>query len=572
MSARLRLENILAHRSLELEIAAGTPFLVTGKNETGKSSLAAALVALTAHDANPLGRDPAGMRTYITDGEQEGAASLNVAGEIVRWRPPAKNVEAAGGLAPFSQPGAVGMVDFIAGQSARGKKRLGLWETLFLPPDPRSILEPVWPQDDGSQLEAVLKTILRDGWDKAVIIYEEQRKEAKRRWHKITGQAWGSSKGNTWVPDGWRPQYEGRSKADFEADVTDARDRLQSLTNEVAVSAAEIANAQEARAKVPGVESQLKEKIAAYEAKGDVLREVNAEIEGLKPKRTDHQQKLNRCREIVHEKPPHVCPACGHALRIESEAVKLWNSSSPDEKKEAQIALGQHEAALQELDREEARLSARAKTLRDELRAMHEEGTQLRTELNTLNAQAVNADASPSTSAAARNISQAENDVEEAVNALTAWERWHNAKREHEAAVRLDTTVNLLGPTGARQKLIEKGLLSLNQMYSAMAGAAGWNSLDVTETGLIESNNRPVALTSESAKLKVQWISQFAWALLTKSRFVLLDRADALRDESWDGLVEMVSRLTAKYPHLYVVVCATSVAVPDDWDCIRLGE
>ena len=200
---KFKIENIYGFEDIEFEINEGAT-LITGENSAGKTSIAKIIAALVSRDGNPSHLSGASRKEYIRDGAVEGIATFN---DTVSWRPkqgisaPPKTDREAG-------PHSVGLVSFLVGRGQGDRAKI--WEGLLLPSDPRTLLEPHWTLPK-AQLNTILDTIEKSGWEDAAKLYDGQRKECKRRWVQITGAgAYGANKAAEWRPQGWTVNLEGR--------------------------------------------------------------------------------------------------------------------------------------------------------------------------------------------------------------------------------------------------------------------------------------------------------------------------------------------------------------------------
>ena len=137
----LHIENLFCHEALDVELNPGVN-LVTGKNTTGKTSLAMIIAALAAHYDNPASVSATSKKAYIRDGNLEGVAMM----DGIKWTPQASGIGAPVGIKPTAVQQAVGLTNFLEGGKGQ-KDRARLWESMFLPEHPREILAPVWPSN-----------------------------------------------------------------------------------------------------------------------------------------------------------------------------------------------------------------------------------------------------------------------------------------------------------------------------------------------------------------------------------------------------------------------------------------
>jgi len=56
-----------------------------------------------------------------------------------------------------------------------------------------------------------------------------------------------------------------------------------------------------------------------------------------------------------------------------------------------------------------------------------------------------------------------------------------------------------------------------------------------------------------------------------KCDMLVIDAADLLRGESWDGLVKVINQLHSKRQNKHFIVCATDTETPEGWNTIELS-
>ena len=134
MTTELSISNLFCYAEATIDFEPG-PTLITGKNSSGKTSLAYIIGALVSHSQNPAGLSAASAKAYVRDGSIEGSALL----DGVEWAPPG-GLTIPIGAKPSAPPHAVGLVDFFKGRTKNDRAKV--WEGMFLPEDPESILRP----------------------------------------------------------------------------------------------------------------------------------------------------------------------------------------------------------------------------------------------------------------------------------------------------------------------------------------------------------------------------------------------------------------------------------------------
>lgn len=573
--AEISVSNLLCFNSLVLRIDPGVTF-IRGPNSAGKSSAAAIIAALAAHNSNPLGLSAAAGKAYVRDGAHAGTASLD---EEVRWEPPA-GISAPTGAVPEAVAQAVGLIDFISAKRGAAE-RAKLWEGLFLPKDAARVLGPLWTRPP-EQLQSVLDRIETEGWESAAKIYEGQRREAKRRWQQITGEQYGSGKAAKWLPDGWTSEIEGQSQENLSAAVTDANDHLRSLDTQRGATQADMARADDMESRLKEIEVQCKKDAGSLMAIDKKIKDQTKKLDAALSVREKAESATDgiAADAAAHaEKDPRgdsghlTCPKCKAALRLEEAGlvtVKVptaaqkaaWVKKQKALMKKFEAAKHDYEDAVKAFEQEKIE----ARNLENRHAECTAELSKGEAGINTLKAEIEKIrgmSEDPGTTEAER--AQATERVREAERNLDAFMRLRGAQTEHENIVELDHIVSLLGPGGARASLMKKKIESINKILAGIHRVTEWLPIELSSDYSVLSNGRPVQLCAHNEKLKAQWAMQIACAMLTGSTWCVLDEADALDDESFTGLKALTDRLAAheKLTDLKVVVCGTDLEVEE---------
>ena len=560
--SRLTVNSVLCHAQFSHEFSPGIT-LVTGKNTSGKTSVARIMAALTAHDSNPAHVSATQGKLYVQDGALEGEARL----DDVVWRPPS-GISTPPGMAPPASPHAVGLVDFVRGNRSP-KERAKLWEGLFLPDDPMAILKDRWPLPE-SQLAVVVNLIQEQGWEAASTIYDDRRKDAKRRWSAITGQQYGPKKAVEWVPPNWRTELEGASEKDLEAANVDLRDRIQQLGVQQTVEQSKIDEAREIVAtEIPRAEHDLQEvkkQVAVLEEQFGAARK---RLEEARDQKVGTTNEIRRLTQVLEARAPHQCPHCQGGLTMEGGTVKAWEKPSPKFLDEAQEARETLRQGVERLDRELPILNSNHDELSTTLLRASSQASQYEGRLQELQRRSVLATAEPSQSNDAERA-RLELALEEAQKNLIAYQSFYKAKREHDNIVELDAVCSLLGPTGARAQHMRSRMDNVRLVLKNAHAVTEWEEITILDDYSISSNGRPITLCAQNEQLKAQYLCQIAACMLGGSEWLVLDQADLLKDESGAGLITLLNRLATRRPNLHAVVCATSTPCPDGWDHVRL--
>ena len=573
----LTISNVLYHEDLEIEISPGAT-LITGENSAGKSSVARVLSSLTTHNTNPRKLSAALSKMYLRKGAVEGYASLS---DGPTWIVPNK-MEIPDGLEPETGEHMVGIVDFIRSPGSSAADRAAIYEQLFLPDNAEELLRPVWNVSE-QQLATVVNIIeKKGGWKAAFKVYDEQKKEAGRKWQGATGVQYTKKRGAEWKPDEWETDLEGLSEDDVLSAVAEAQDALRAAGVRQAIDQDRVDRGIEARdQKVPaqkevvdGLKAEAEEAQAEMKAFGDQGKNQRTLVEDAKKALTYVEQRIEKAKrpppgEDASRKPYAHCPWCEQPL---DRHFEKWMRKEPVEEAPSDTLIAELEAERVEYDQKLVTETEVLKGISEQYgqkRAGAEEKTaeynQALGLLREYQNQAKDAELEVSESNEAQR-SQLENERDRATARRKAWETNRDAQRHHENYVEYEEIAKLLGPTGARAKHMKQNMEKVRAALKSISAKTGWNEITITDTYEVMTGGFPAALTSENENKKCQWALQAALTMLDKNaHWLILDAADSLFNKSWDGLVGLCDALVAKRPDLYLVVCATATTAPEGW-------
>ena len=556
---KLSISNILLHEHLEIDLHPGVN-IVTGQNSAGKSSVAVALAALAAQEANPMHLPATDRKLYLRDGSHDGQASLTVTSQNygLCWSPVHLSVTSTLTKDPkaLSAPHAVGLSDFVVKRTE--PERAKLWEDLFLPANPKHILQGYIPE---AHLDSMMKEIERNGWKSAMAVYEEKRKAAKARWQTVTqGGRYSDEKAAHWVPKTWREDLEGESLESLQAKLQDRVDVVSQLISCQAVSQAEIDRARGIRDHdIP----EANKNIAALRTRAEELQkehgQKSADIKATKSVIEMCQTEITNAETIVNAKPQFECPVCHSGLSHANGTLHVWECASEEHMTMAHEKIGQQKGESVKMQTLLHQQNTEFKVMVDTFSKIRAEIYGYEGQVTQLESQSVMADSKAVTGASDHDMMKAQTAREEARQDVEAKEAMIEAKRAFDNVIELDVMVKALSPTGARYTEMQKSLTLAQKGLDRIAALSGWGLVVVSPNYSIKYNGRPVQLCAVNEQLKTQISLQVAFALICKSTMIVLDAVDLLQDDSWTGLESLMRRLCEKNPHMVVVLCGTNL-------------
>ena len=558
-------ENILKYQELSVDFGDGIT-LVVGPNEAGKSCLAAILGAVTAHEPNPLHYAGAARTLYVRDGAAEGMAEM----DGVQWRP-GSGISAPTGQEPTASIESAGLVDFVV-KAQRPASRAEVWKDLFDSASPRQLLAPVWTLGE-RQLEKTLEIIENRGWKNAEKIYVDQRRAAKQKWKSITGEDFGAKKAAAWKPEGWQPELEGASEADLIHALSEARGTREAATVSSAISEAEIEAARKVRdSEIPELEGR-RAKVEEQRAEASSLvHQAEAERSAVNEKLTEAKSRLERARKALDAEPPLECPTCQEGLFMQrGVGLQKWRALTKEERQQAKQVIEEQTAAIKSWN-------AKSQTAEDDyvsaqkaLTVIQRERSAIDGELKSARQRSALADRDPQDETNQGVLAALERQVETARRNLEAWRANRDAQEQVESVTQLEAVIALLGPNGPRAEGIRQGIANINAVLKRVEAISGWKPLTLSKDYQLFSGGRPIQAVAKSERIRAQWSLQIACAILKRNTWVILDEADILREETWNGLVKVIDAISKGMPALRFVICATrGVEHPIGWQVIEL--
>lgn len=565
---KLKIQKLMGLEDFECDFVAGVPNYVFGGNSAGKTSLATALGALLSQTANPFHLPSGEHDWYVTKGANEGVGSLD--GDRVLWADGA--ISAPGDAPPDASAHAVGVVDFT--EFKRGTAaRAAVWEEIFLPSEVRALVEPALAGYNATEIEQVVKVIEEEGWVKAQSIYEGHRRAAKSKWGQITNERWGDKKAAEWRPSSWRETLATTSEETLQAALADAQEARNQLMRAEAVSQSEINQARKVRDQdLPVAQERLEKANADLERMRDRRTEAKRSEAEAKAEKDRLLAEWEDIKAVRHAAPPHKCPHCEAGLKVVKGAIEAWQPPAPDE---VQKAIDDTEPT-REAGREAAKALNAAQANADAVSGTYDkalaEMNQAKAQVELLTKQSAMAGMTSSAGPSQDEVDHAQNRINAANNDILAFRQHNEAQREVGNVRHFDDICKMLGPTGARATIMTKAMNAIRETIKKLGEVADWLPVEILRDYTLVSDGIIMRMAAENEKIKSQWLCQLAAAIVRKSKWVVLDQADRLKFEEWEGLIRMLAHVSSKIPDLRIVVCATDdgTLMPEGWNPIDL--
>ena len=560
MGIQLEIKDTLGITSANVEIPDSGVIEVVGPNASGKTSLAVAAQAVLAVEANPLGLPaPQARKAYPHDEAGDKTARVNLAdgaNEVV-WYPHSNTLstQMVGGVERFSDPAAVGLVDFTVRRSAR--EIAAIFQEALLPA-PEVVIERVtkhlaqfMPAKD---LTGVIKVLKERDWPAAQAVYAERGRDAKRQWTAITGSNYGVKVAADWRPDDWRADYDALTIGEAEAELVVARDELGTLHRVQAISEVEAAQAEKAKAAIPKLEAAISD----LDARIDAQRTKHHDLQGRALRAEAHEidRRIAVARRDLVE--PQTCPSCKAALVIQHGKLVHFDTELQDEIRNVTIPALDDQAL--KLAERVAEVTSKENAIALVVSNLQHNRRNRDSELYGLTRQAEKAGGELDTPERREALATAEQSVKDCEAAQLMVKHEKRARELSETIVRYTEIARALGPDGVRSKLLTDGMARLNAGLETLAGVADWPQAVCALNGAITIDDRAAPLCSESERWRAQASIQMTLAALTQSQVVVLDRADLLDGDGRVGLAKALGRVIGK-TGMSVLLCSTGQVI-----------
>jgi len=520
------------------DIALAKIALVAGPNEAGKTSIAQALQALLTGETVPvkdLRKQDAAM--LIHSGTGNGAISLETEKGSARIEYPRAKKETEG-EPPSASAFAVGMASLL--DLERKEFASALIEYLKATPTRTDFEKATGDLLDAGGMEKLWASIEGRGWDAAHLHAKDKGIEMKGAWREVTGENYGSSKAETWMPAEWESDLDGASEESLSAQVVQQEEIRDASIAHTAVSEDRIAQLREKAGKIQEHTDEVKKWSEAAEAAGDKVRE-SAGLLKILPSPEDDQVTVS-------------CPHCGEPCCIlTGKLIK------------PPIALASEENASRRAAREKAvqgQLMA-SEALQSATRRLHEQQALLGEAMasaGTLKATEAEPGGQGNDEAA---LERARRDLQLAENRIRAWRAKTRADRLHASILLNQALVAILAADGLRAAKLKDAIQEFNRNLEALAEVAGWPAVEITNGLTVLYRGTAWSLCSESGKFRSRVMIQIALADLDFSDAVVIDGADILDKQGRNGLMRLL--LAAGRPSL---VCMT-ITNPEDMPDLR---
>lgn len=514
---KVSITNFRGITAAELIVEVGRPVLITGPNGSGKSSCAQALQAVLSGEPIPLSglrKSDAGMLVHAGAGKALVEAEAADGSWRTSVRYPSARVESTGRPVPSSVY-ALGLVDLTTLEPR--KQAVVLLDYLKALPDANDLAHALsYAKMTAEQLAKLWESITTNGWDVALRLATEKGQRAKGQWEAITGERYGSQKGEGWTPDGWESGLELASEESLTASLTQSREFLEAAIAVSAVSdekRAELERLAETVDQCAVLAEEATKHAATLEREAKSLRDA---FHALPEESKDEQTKP--------------CPHCSGAVVVRGGTLAKPSPRDPAE--DARRAKARHDARV-ELDKAHAQRND-AYSAQHKAQAALSAARTAKAELKDL--------PPPGAATSDEQLEAAREGVRRDETRLAAFKRQREAAKIHDGLRINGAVIEQLKPEGLRLLKLREALRAFNERLSAICARAEWPRVDLDESLTVSFGGRPLVLLSASERFRASVTVQLALAEIDQSPVVVIDAADILDSTGRNALMRLLRR------------------------------
>ena len=407
--------------------------------------------------------------------------------------------------------------------------------------------------------------LLKAGFAAAEKSARERATEAKGAWRAITGETWGSNKGDIWEPTVAEQPVDETLIAECAAKVQANNTALNQLNQERGTLAAQLNSA------------------AAQAQQKAGLQETAGKLDRLKQKNTVDQKSLESVQaqieqaELAASIPETMkCPCCEAALFLTAEGVLAdashFDMSPPDVDVSKLEQFRNSEAMLQRTITNNQRDIVLAESAAAQLANF----TELNTALIQQDLASIDADLAQ--------LNEVRQQLQTELNNLhTAKQAYVNsmaakpkADGHHADITSWLVIAEALSPSGIPANILAQAMGPFNVLLQNINSLVPeWRPVQLTEDMEILAATRPFGLLSESEQWRVQTMLTLALAQLSGINLVVLDRVDVLEPVARIELVNLLCDLTEQNLNLQIIMLGTLAkapsGMPETVQCIWLA-
>jgi hypothetical protein len=517
-----RIENFRGIRRGDFQIKGLT--LIGADNYAGKSSLAQAVGAALTGRPLPLKgmtKAMAGLlvRSGATKAFVEVATDDNESMVRINW--PKAEVSTEGPRPPTATEWATGLIS-LANMDPT-ERSIALTDFLQAVPSKADLAAELKKAEISEKATEQLWAMITEfGWEESERKARDKGKDYKFQWKNITGENWGSKKGESYVPADWDYELDkdGTSLEQLQIDVDNYKAELESAIAASAVDFAEY--------------SRLQELADAETVLHDALDEIASRLKAAREAEDVANQAVTD-NPMPSARPTTVdCPHCAKPLIVRGGQLhKVEDTLSPEKFAEMQTA---------HMDARNA--AATARELSQTIGGEHSVAQSKLNEAKDAQAKVFAIDEAAEAGADETNqvdVEGARANLSNAESRFNSFKKKHDADRINAAIEKNQLVVDILAPSGLRLNVLYTAVRKFcDEWVKPLIKASGFPSVAIDRELSLTLGDRVYLMLSEAEKYIVRVVLQTAMAMKLGDTVMVIDAADILMRSGRNSLVKML--------------------------------
>ena len=588
----------------EAEIDLDPIALVCGKNGAGKSSIAQAVAATLIRSPAPIqGVTKTAAKAMLRDGtkrgkctvaDDSGTASVNWPGGTVNDEEGPKASLIAAGIQSLATMKPKDASDFLI-------------NILDAMPTKEHLKAALGSLND-DMVDAIWNRIEKDGWDKAHARAKERGQQYKGMWEQVTGEKWGSKKGETWGDDisgdevsleeiaalEEKRQTLRDNKIRLSADINRIRQnntKLPALKEELdqcetSATVEQLESTYEEAIKNQATDENVRNDLQAKVDKEDEHRErldeLSVDLTSAIRRRNEWQEEYDKVEKPQQLTQQYTCPCCHEQLVFDADDnLAKYEGISAEQNEmladQANRVQGNLAETMRECDEITAEVEAVNQLIKEceEARSKLEQlpdgdvtadelsrlkmaitkakrARQIEEEIKVIETEELGAQELEKEMVTDEELEVMRRDILAKKEAVQVRAKKDEAAKHHLAIISNNQIIDVLAPDGIRRQVLASKLSNINERLQMMADVSGWAPVKISDSLTIDVGKLPYWLLSESEKFRVRVMLQVVVADLDHSSLLVIDAADILDKGGRNGLFALLN-MTG----MYALVCMT---------------
>ena len=542
MKARVRNIGVVNDITVETDPIA----FLTGANAQGKSTMIEAIGStLCGERVSRWGKTAKEIANAVRDGQKAGVIRIELPSGAITARYPEGTIETEGSV-EYPSPFVIGLRHFS--QVDKTSAVRALTEALGAEVDFEYLRTYFVDHDINEKSAAAVWAKLEErghDWD---AIQKEARdfgQQMKGQWQAITksGGNYGVKKAQGWKPENYDPDLD-PPKEQIDQEVADAKESLEKMVGNVAVSDDEI--------------KRLKDKVGERDAVEKDLEEAKAEL-ATKTEEVEAAEKHRATigsHKALEDFPK--CPHCNELIYINKPEPHITTIEKPPEGllKRGSKELSERQSQIAKADGSLSRLRGERGALEQRInrnQATLEECKQASKKLAQVE---VVGERQQGDLAAARQRYDA------AIAKQTDCNRYREAEGKRKKIENNAKIQAALSPEGVRQKKTKEAIEAFNEELSNASAAVGLSwPVQIDEGVNITIGEHPYSVCAESWQWRADFLISFVLAQRNKAPAIVVDRLDLLQQQDRGHILKAIR--DAGIPAVVAMMAGRRDKVPD---------